>query len=76
MYKKYKSAKPLHYNRQTIYGTQHHKRVPHHTQGGRSGKVVASHVEDAGSSLVEAAPIYMYCVQVALGGYCPVKGGG
>ena len=44
--------------------------------GGRTGKVLASHAEDTGSRPVEAAPIYMYCVQVALGGYCLVKGGG
>ena len=43
---------------------------------GRICKVAASHAEDAGSSLVEAAPIYMYCSQVALRGYCSEKGGG
>ena len=50
----------------------------HHmnTLGGRTGKVLASHAGDAGSRPVEAAPIYMYCVQVAVGGYCPVKGRG
>ena len=47
-----------------------------YTPGGRTGKVLASHAEDAGSRPVKAAPIYMYCAQVALGGYCPVQGGG
>ena len=47
-----------------------------YTPGGRTGKVLASHAEDEGSRPVKAAPIYMYCVQVVLGGYCPIKGGG
>ena len=43
---------------------------------GRTGKVVALHAVDARSSPVEASPIYMYCVQVALRGYCSVRVGG
>ena len=39
-------------------------------------KVVASHAEDARSSPAKAEPIYMYCAQVALRGYCSVKGVG
>ena len=33
-----------------------------------------SHVRFPGRT--ETAPIYMHCAQVALSGYCPVKGGG
>ena len=33
-----------------------------------------SHVQIPGRK--EAAPIYLYCVQVVLRGYCSVKGGG
>ena len=39
-----------------------------HTPGGRTGKVLVSHAEDAGSRPVKAAPIYMYCVQWGSGG--------
>ena len=46
------------------------------TLGGRTDKVVASHADNAGSSPVKAEPIYMYRAQVALSGYCSVKGGG
>ena len=43
---------------------------------GGTGKVVASHVEYASSSVVEDTPIYMCFAQVALRGYCSVMSGG